>query len=191
VTELEAALLRLTTDFRALNVRWALIGGWAVSLRGVPRTTQDLDVTVTVADDREAERLAVELRYRGYGLRPDSVIEQTAKGRLATIRLLAPPERQVVVDLLFASSGIEPEIVAAATPLEIFKGLRVPVARTGHLLALKVLAGRAQDLADIESLLGFADVLDVKLARETLVLITDRGYDRGKDLEAEAARLFR
>jgi hypothetical protein len=191
VTDLEVALLRISTDFRALRIRWALVGGWAVSLRGVPRTTQDLDVTVTVADDHEAESLVVELRYRGYGFRPDSIIEQTERGRLATVRLLAPPERQIIVDLLFASSGIESEIAAAATLLEVFKGINVPVARMGHLLALKVLAGRAQDLADIDSLLRFADLLDVKLAREALSMITDRGYDRGKDLEAEAARLFR
>jgi hypothetical protein len=191
MTDLEAALLSITTDFRALKVRWALVGGWAVSLRAVPRTTHDVDVTIAVAGDEEAQRLAFEMRGRGYRLRPNSQIEQTATDRLATVRLLSPPEGRVVVDLLFASSGIEGEIVDAATPLEVLKGVHVPVALTGHLLALKVLAGRAQDLADIESLLRFADVLDLKLARESLTLIADRGYDRGKDLEAEAARLFR
>lgn len=43
------------------------------------------------------------------------------------------------MDLLFASSGIEHEIVAAADPLEVLPDLTVPVARTGHLIALKPL----------------------------------------------------
>lgn len=42
-----------------------------------------------------------------------------------------------VIDLLFAPSGIEGEIAAAATPLEVFPDVRAPVAETGHLLALK------------------------------------------------------
>ena len=46
----------------------------------------------------------------------------------------------VVVDLLFASCGIEPELVRDAEPLEVFEGLTLPVARLEHLLAMKVLA---------------------------------------------------
>jgi len=37
----------------------------------------------------------------------------------------------VVTDVLFASCGIEPEIVVAATDLEMVGGLMVPVASTG------------------------------------------------------------
>jgi hypothetical protein len=64
-----------------------------------------------------------------------------------------------------------------------------PVAQTGHLIALKILAGRPQDLADIQSLLLYAEDRDLKLARESLELISRRGYDRGIDLPAEFARL--
>jgi hypothetical protein len=166
-----------------------LVGGWAVSLRAEPRTTRDLDVTIAVSNDPEAERIAVELRNRGYRFLPESVIEQTAVGRLATVRTLSPAtEEGVVVDLLFASSGIEPEIVAAASRLEILPGFFVPVAEIGHLLALKVLAGRPQDLADIQSLLQYAEARDRKIARDSLELISRRGYDRGKDLMNDFAR---
>lgn len=190
MTDLEAALIRVDTDFEVLRLRWALVGGWAVSLRAEPRTTRDLDVTITVASDREAERIAVDLRNRGYRFLPESVIVQTAVDRLATVRFLSPSTPEgCVVDLLFASSGIEPEVVAAASRLEVLPGLAVPVAQTGHLLALKILAGRPQDLADIESLLRYAEDRDLKLARESLELISRRGYDRGKDLLAEYARL--
>jgi hypothetical protein len=61
-------------------------------------------------------------------------------GRLATVRL----RRHIggvgiIVDLLFASSGIEPEIVEAAEAVEISPKLTLPVATTGHLIALKLL----------------------------------------------------
>lgn len=189
MTDLEIALIRLGTDLTALKARWAVVGGWAVTLRAEPRTTRDLDVTVAVANDREAEKLIVKLRDRYYGFRPDSIIEQTAVGRLATVRLLSPAvEDEVVVDLLFASSGIENEVVAAATSMEVLPNHFLPVAVLGHLLALKVLAGRTQDLADIETLLRYADKSDLKIARDALELIRQRGYDRGKDLLAEFSR---
>jgi hypothetical protein len=41
----------------------------------------------------------------------------------------------MIVDLLFASSGVEAEVVGAAENLEVLPGLWVPVARAGHLLA--------------------------------------------------------
>jgi hypothetical protein len=191
VTDLEAALIRLDTDLQALRVRWALVGGWAVSLLAEPRTTRDVDVTVVVANDREAERIAREFRHRGYGFLPESVVEQTAVHRLATVRFVspAPTTEETIVDLLFASSGIEPDIVAAASRLEVLPEFLVPVAQLGHMIALKVLAGRAQDVADLQTLRRYAEDRDLKLARESLELISRRGYDRGKDLLAEFARL--
>lgn len=188
MTDLEEALIRLDTDLEVLRIRWALVGGWAVSLRAEPRTTRDVDITVAVASDREAERIALALRHRGYHYLPDAVLEQTAVGRLATVRLLSPATTEdCIVDLLFASSGIEQEVIAGADRLEVLPGLSVRVAQIGHLLALKILAGRPQDLADIQSLLQYADDRDLKLARESLDLISRRGYDRGKNLLAELA----
>jgi hypothetical protein len=72
------------------------------------------------------------------GYRVWAQIEQEATGRLATVRLSPPGEPGiggVVVDLMFASSGIEPELAAAADPVEVFAGLVVPVATVPHLSA--------------------------------------------------------
>ncbi len=108
-------------------------------------------------------------------------------GRLATVRLTRSSEPQgPVIDLLFASSGIEPEIVATAEPIEVLPHLTIGVARTGHLLALKVLSrddvGRPQDLVDLRALLRVASPNELARARASLALITDRGYHRGRDL---------
>jgi len=78
--------------------------------------------------------------------------------------------------------------VAAAENLRILPKLTVPVARTGHLLALKVLAQddrrRPQDVIDIRALLKESTEGDIQLARESLRLIERRGAHRGKDLIA-------
>ncbi|MFI5394887.1 MAG: nucleotidyl transferase AbiEii/AbiGii toxin family protein [Candidatus Binatia bacterium] len=140
MNRLAGALARLLGHLTICGVRGALVGGLAVSARAEPRLTRDLDLAVEVVSDAEAERLIQRLVTLGYAT--VAIIEQEHTHRLATVRLRLPgaSERGVVADLLFASSGIEAEVVAAAEPLEVFPGVVVPVAQIGHLVALKLLA---------------------------------------------------
>lgn len=192
-TQLEAGVRRIVGVLRDLKVDFAVVGGLAVSAQTEPRFTRDADLALSVRSDQEAEKLVVELRGRGYEV--DATVEQTAVDRLATVRLLPPdvPDRVPVIDLLFASSGIEPELVAMADSLEVFPKLFLPVARVGHLLALKLLAraeGRPQDEIDLHALLAVASSEDRGLAEEALRMIAERGFQRGKDLAAEWGELI-
>ena len=159
-----------------------------MSARTEPRFTRDADLAVLVAGDRDAEALVRDLQGRGW--RVVAPIEQDAAERLATVRLALAGEyvRGAVVDLLFASSGIEPEVVAAADWIEAVPGFTVPVARLGHLIALKVLARddrtRPHDRVDLAALLARADAAALGEARESLTLVMRRGFHRGRDLLA-------
>jgi predicted nucleotidyltransferase len=183
---LEAALRRVTGDLQREQRRWALVGGFAVSARAEPRFTRDIDVAVSVTNDADGEALARSLIADGYQL--IASVEQDEDGRLATVRLACPPGGDVVVDLLFASSGIEAEIADAAELTEIVPGLSMPIATTGHLIALKLLARddatRPQDLADLRALRAIATDADLGTTRQAIALISARGYDRGRDLPA-------
>lgn len=164
-----------------------MIGGFAVSARAEPRFTRDLDLAVAVDDDTAAEELVHSLSGAGYRLL--SVVEQQAVGRLAIGRLAAPGAGHVglIVDLVFASAGIESEIAEAAERLEILPGLVFPVARTGHLVALKLLAWddtRPQDAADLRALAPVVRAEDRETARSAVALIAKRGFDRGRPLVA-------
>lgn len=48
----------------------------------------------------------------------------------------------VVVDLIFATAGIEAEIVADAEVLEILPEVSMPVATVGHLVAVELIIQR-------------------------------------------------
>ncbi len=183
----ELELRKAVADLDALKVRWALIGGLAVSVRSVPRFTKDLDFAVAVADDSEAEDVVHRLRERGY--QPREILEQDYVERLSGVRL----ERggsDVIVDLLFASSGIENEVVASATRLQVLPRLSAPVATTGHLIALKILAGRNQDLTDLGALIQAASQGDLDTAREAVQLIQARGFNREQDVAADLDKLI-
>lgn len=184
-----ADLLRLVSAALAANgTPFALVGGLAVSAWTDPRFTKDVDLAVSVADDDEAEAVVVSLGPR---FRPLAFVEHTSLRRLAMARmgsaLPGDEHTQPVVDLLFASSGIEPEITASAEPVEVLPGVTVPLSGVGHLLALKVLSvtdRRRLDEQDLIQLLDVASDQDLDVAREALELITSRGAARGRDLAA-------
>lgn len=188
---LAVALRRACEDLAAVGVSFALVGGLAVSARAEPRLTRDVDFAVRVEDDSAAEHLVRALAARGY--RVGALVEHEAAKRLATIRLRTPDGR-LVVDLLVASCGIEDEIVRAAQRLEILPGLRVPVARTGHLIAMKLLAmddrQRPQDYDDVLALLAVASAGERRRVGVAVAEIAARGFARRRDLPAAWRRML-
>lgn len=191
MNDLERSLRRCLDDLQALGCRFALVGGLAVSARAEPRLTRDADLVVAVTDDAEAEALLARLRLAGYSVR--ALVEQTATGRLATARLVRDGD-SLVTDLLFASSGIEREIVDEAEDLAVLPDLVVATASVGHLIALKLLArddrNRPADADDLAALSTIADDADWESATRAVELIVERGYSRGRDL-AESLRELR
>jgi predicted nucleotidyltransferase len=177
------AAAKAASHLDALGARFALIGGLAVGARGEPRYTRDVDLAVSVTTDEEAERLLYAMT--GYGYTVDTVIEQTRTTRLATARLRHAGYPEIFVDLLFASSGIEPELVASSERIVYQRGTRLPVARIGHLIALKVLSEsdeRLQDRIDLEILSREATEEDWALAEIAVRLIKSRRFHRGRAL---------
>jgi hypothetical protein len=189
VARIEQTLAAAALDLVRSGRRFALVGGLAVSVRAEVRFTRDVDIAVGVANDAEAEALVYQLGDRGY--RPIAVVEHEEQRRLATARLLSPSG--VKVDLLFASSGIEPEVVERASVVRLGAVGELPIARAEELLAMKILSmteERLQDRIDAQRLLACNPELDLVAARANLELIRKRGFDRGQDLEDKLASLL-
>lgn len=187
-TQLFETLESVAGTLDELETPWALIGGLAISSWLEPRFTRDIDIAISVDSDEEAEDFLHSWRSRGF--RIDTVIEQDATDRLATVRSHRAGDSpdQVVIDLMFASSGIEPEISRQARSTEIVDGVVIPVARPAHLFALKLLSvdpdERPQDDIDLRQLTELIVDDERDTARRAINLIDERGYNRGKDLEA-------
>jgi predicted nucleotidyltransferase len=194
MNRLQTALSETAELLDQKGFEWALVGGLAVSVRAEPRFTRDVDLAVAVESDEEAERLVGGLRETGYKIL--ETVEQEETGRFATARLLPPggDPGGVIIDLLFASSGIEPELVASAERLEVLPDLDLPVAGLPELVALKLLSrddeARPQDAGDLVALVSLATGEDLESAAKLVRLIESRNYHRGRDLSAELDRLI-
>ena len=166
----------------------ALVGGLAVSARAEPRFTRDADLAVAVFDDAESEQLVHHFLTSGFTLR--ALLEHTGTARMSGARL--QDEDGVDIDVLTASSGIELEVVAQSEVLEIVPGLTLPVARVGHLIALKLLSvapGRETDAADLRALAQVATDEEWTRATQAVEMIGDRGFSRGRDLQRALTEL--
>jgi predicted nucleotidyltransferase len=183
MTDLGEHLRVAISDLYSIGAHIALVGGLAVSARAEPRMTRDADLALSVTDDADAERLVLLMEGLGYSVL--AAVEQEAVGRLSTVRLMQQGSA-TITDLLFASTGIEPEVVLNATAVEILPGLVIPVATVGYLIAMKLLArddrNRPADADDLRALRIVATDRDWEEARSAVTLIQHRGYSRERDL---------
>lgn len=185
-----ATASEVLTLLRREGVSGCLVGGLAVSVRCDPRFTRDVDLAIALQNDTQAEALVHSLTKLGF--RIDALVEQEAQKRLAMTRLITSDDTSI--DLLIASSGIEAEVVAAAEQLEVVKQIILPVARVGHLIALKLLSvapGRETDHSDLRNLAHVADEVEWQRAHAAVRLVVERGYSRDRDLESDLQKLRR
>jgi hypothetical protein len=184
--ELELHSRRAIELLTNLGVRFAVVGGIAVSFRAIERLTKDLDLAVAVETDEDAQKVVHE--FSQFGFLIDDVLEHEATNRMATVRMISPGKNPMYVDLLFATSGVENEIVDASEEGHLFSNINARVANVPSLIALKVLSAREsrmRDIVDLQSLFEVSSPQDIAGARQLLDLITERGYNRNKDLQKD------
>ncbi len=182
MTSIEQQLRKAANDMKLIGASFAVVGGLAVSARAEPRMTRDADLAIAVESDQQAEQVVFAMQNIGYSVL--AVIEQEATGRMSTVRL--ETEGSVITDLLFASSGIEQEIVQRSTLISVIPALILPVASIGDLIAMKLLARddrqRPADADDLRALREVCSPADWDIARIAVIAINKRGYSRGRDL---------
>jgi hypothetical protein len=125
-----------------------VFGAQALVLRGYPRATADLDVTVLLGA-MPTSRLVTALGKRGFS----PSFRDTAF--VATTRVLPVVHRATgfPVDIVLGGPGLEERFALTAERVRVGR-LQVPVATATHLVVMKVLAGRPKDIEDAAALLA-------------------------------------
>ena len=150
----------LFAALEAAGVSYAVVGGVALNLHGVPRMTYDIDLVV--ATTAESLRTCRELLERlGLRCRLPLVLEDLAtlerrreledERNLLAVTFTDPSNPLREVDVLVAPS-LDPDGVCARAVTKRTESLVVRVAHIDDLLAMKRAAARPQDLADVAHL---------------------------------------
>lgn len=143
----------LTQDFRefvqSLNdndVRFLIVGGYAVAFHGHPRYTKDLDIWIWV-DEQNAENVVKALDQFGFSslqLKPADFLDANM-----VVQLGYPPNR---IDLIMGLAGVEFDSCYHARVEEKVEDVILPFIDIENLKKNKQASGRHQDLADLENL---------------------------------------
>ncbi len=148
-------MIALPDDFRDLlielsdaSAEFVVLGGHAVAFHGHPRATKDLDVLVRATRDN-ASRVYRALAAFGAPLASFEVNAEDFTTYDGVLQIGLPPRR---IDILNRADGITfDEAMVDAKSFEI-EGRKIPVIGLAALLKNKRIAGRTQDLADVEAL---------------------------------------
>ena len=136
-------LLRI---FNAHNVKYLVIGGYAVVQYSEPRFTKDLDVLIST-DSANAEAVFAALREFGAPLTDLTPKDFSEEGFF--FQMGVPPVR---VDVLMGIPGINFDGCWNRRMEVDFEGLKVNFISKTDLIASKRAAGRPQDLIDADML---------------------------------------
>jgi hypothetical protein len=141
----------LFAAFVAHDVRFVVVGGYAVAFHGYPRFTKDVDVLVA-PDRANAERVFAALADFGAPLDEVDVGDLCDPDNVFQIGV--PPNR---IDVLSELTGVDFEDAWQTRVLARYGD--VPIAYLGleMLLRAKRAAGRPQDLVDADRLEGRCD----------------------------------
>jgi hypothetical protein len=143
---LEEDLREFVELLNALNVRYIVVGAFAVAYHGRPRFTADLDLFIERSHEN-AERLVQVLERFGFGglnLSIDDFLQEDQ-----VVQLGIAPNR---IDLLTFLSGVNFQDAWATREQGEIEGLTVPFISREMLKRNKAATGRSQDLADLEHL---------------------------------------
>ncbi len=146
-------MLRLTRDFVefieccvAHEVRFLIVGGYAVAVHGHPRATKDLDVWVMI-DPANADRLVAALDQFGMGslgLQPADFLEPEV-----VVQLGYPPVR---IDILTSIDGVHFERCWEDRIAIDVGGVEAGFISAHDLIVNKRASGRPQDLLDADEI---------------------------------------
>lgn len=128
------------------NVRFLLVGAYAVAVYGYPRATKDIDVFVRAAPENASNLIRALTRF---GAPLSDVSESDFSTEGIVFQIGNSPRR---IDILTRISGVDFEQAYANKQTISVEGLEVPVISLEDLIANKRATGRTQDLADIEKL---------------------------------------
>lgn len=130
----------------ANEVRYLVIGGYAVAFHGHPRYTKDIDIWIW-AHPSNAGRVVDTLRDFGFeslGLAVDDFLDEET-----VIQLGYAPNR---IYLIMGAPGVEFETCYENRVEEEIEGISISFIDLENLKKAKSASGRLQDLADVENL---------------------------------------
>ncbi len=148
MSSLLAEFVNFTETLNRETIDYAICGGWAMAIHGLPRATVDIDLLILTEDLNEVWNIAQNLGYDVEGL-PLHFHNGAIKIRRIS-KIDKGSKKLFTLDFLLVTEPLE-EVWKNRELIEWEDGKTWTVSREG-LIRLKTISGREQDLLDIKKL---------------------------------------
>lgn len=128
------------------NVKFLLVGAYALAVHGFPRVTKDIDFFVWATPKNAVKLMRALARF---GAPVDHVSNSDFSSEGIVFQIGTDPRR---IDIITKIDGVTFEVAYANREMLSVEGMEVPVISLEDLIANKRASGRTQDLADVEKL---------------------------------------
>jgi hypothetical protein len=166
--EYEEAAWEVHQVLTQLGLPYAIIGGIAVQEWGDPRFTKDIDLTILAPlEDLEG---TVQTILSHFATRIDDPLDLALRSRMLLVRA----RNGYPIDMSFGIPGYEEEVMRRAVNYKLSSEKEVRLCSAEDLIIHKAVAGRPQDIRDIEGVIFRQQhELDDKYIRHWLSIFSD------------------
>lgn len=170
----------------ARGIPYAIIGGIAVQRWGQPRLTRDVDLTILLRPGSEEATLREIVAV--FPARIENAVAFALEHRVLPVEVPGGSEADISLGL----PGYEEHVIARAVAYDLGDGRDVRLCSAEDLIVHKALAGRPQDVLDIEGIVArqgpALDIAHVRRWLEGLARLADDPEVTARFERAWAAR---
>jgi predicted nucleotidyltransferase len=161
------AFLRLISkiagELEKNNIPYIVIGGQASLIYGVPRLTQDIDITLGIDIDK-AEGILEILKQLKFDIPNDNPIDFAKQTR---VLYAIDRNSKIRIDFIFSFSPFERSAIENANKIKL-NGNEINFCSRDDLIVFKIVAGREIDLFDVKNILAVDKNCNIKYIKNWL-----------------------
>lgn len=144
---LNKSLLEIHRFFTKEKIPYVFIGGIALQFWGEPRFTKDIDITILV--NPEDEKRVIEKIFSQFLPRISDANDFAKKHRICLVR----NKLGIDIDISLGIPGYEEEVMKRAVKFKLGNRNYIKICSAEDLIIHKLIAGRPQDLYDVEGII--------------------------------------
>ena len=135
-------LVGLSRELNLRGARYLVIGGFAIIMAGLPRTTGDIDLLIDARPENETKV------FDALATLPDGCVRELDAGDVAKYVVVRVAD-EIVIDLMASASGIDYDEASKRAVIHEIDGVLIPFASPELLWRMKSRTGREKDRGDL------------------------------------------
>ena len=138
----QADLVSLCRELQDRGAQFVVVGGFAIIMSGLGRSTGDVDLLIATDPENEAKV------FDALATLPDGCVKELDPGDVARFNVVRVSD-EILVDLMASASGIDYAEASKSVVIHEIDGVPIPFASPELLWRMKCRTGRAKDQGDL------------------------------------------